>query len=256
MISNSSTKSARCIGQQLGQRGAAAPSSSARIISRTAMMRSASKNMCSVRQRPMPSAPNLRAVRGIERRFGIGADLHAADFVGPAHQRWRNRPTVRLDIGTFALHHLAGRAVDGDDIALLQGAPAPTCHALRRCARRPRPKRRACPCRAPPRPRGWSCRRAWSGCLRGMHAVNVFRARFDAHQDHLCGPSLPALGLVGGEHDLPGAAPGEAGRPVASTSRGFGIERRMQQLVERAGSMRSIASSRDQAFLAPCRPRS
>ncbi len=32
------------------------------IIWRTAPIRSGSKNMCSVRQRPMPSAPNLRAV--------------------------------------------------------------------------------------------------------------------------------------------------------------------------------------------------
>jgi hypothetical protein len=32
------------------------------IICRTAPIRAGSKNMCSVRQRPMPSAPNLRAV--------------------------------------------------------------------------------------------------------------------------------------------------------------------------------------------------
>jgi len=37
-------------------------SSSATIIWRTAVMRSASKNMCSVRHSPMPSAPNFRAV--------------------------------------------------------------------------------------------------------------------------------------------------------------------------------------------------
>ena len=33
------------------------------IISRIAPMRSASKNMCSVRDRPIPSAPKLRAAR-------------------------------------------------------------------------------------------------------------------------------------------------------------------------------------------------
>ena len=38
------------------------PRCSARIICRTAPMRAGSKNMCSVRHRPMPSAPNLRAV--------------------------------------------------------------------------------------------------------------------------------------------------------------------------------------------------
>jgi hypothetical protein len=35
--------------------------SRARIISRTAAIRSSSKNMCSVRQSPMPSAPKLSA---------------------------------------------------------------------------------------------------------------------------------------------------------------------------------------------------
>ncbi len=49
-------------GEQLGLGdGAAAWRSPARIISRTASMRSPSKNMCSVRHRPIPSAPNLRA---------------------------------------------------------------------------------------------------------------------------------------------------------------------------------------------------
>jgi hypothetical protein len=50
-------------GQELVERGAAAFRVSARIISRTAAMRSASKNMCSVRHSPMPSAPNSRAMR-------------------------------------------------------------------------------------------------------------------------------------------------------------------------------------------------
>ena len=36
---------------------------SAQIISRNAAMRSGSKNMCSVRHRPMPSAPSSRALR-------------------------------------------------------------------------------------------------------------------------------------------------------------------------------------------------
>ena len=52
---------------------AAAFSSSARIISRTARIRASSKNMCSVRQRPMPSAPNLTRHARIRRRVGIGA---------------------------------------------------------------------------------------------------------------------------------------------------------------------------------------
>jgi hypothetical protein len=63
MISNSSTKSARCIGSNFDSAARRACSSSARIISRTVRIRVSSKNMCSVRQSPMPSPPNLIAVR-------------------------------------------------------------------------------------------------------------------------------------------------------------------------------------------------
>ena len=61
MILNSSTKSWRCIGWMRASALRRPASSSDRIISRMATMRSSSKNMCSVRHNPMPSAPNLRA---------------------------------------------------------------------------------------------------------------------------------------------------------------------------------------------------
>ena len=62
MIVKSSTKSARCIGRSFDKAARRPASSSARIISRTEMIRSPSKNMCSVRHRPMPSAPKFLAV--------------------------------------------------------------------------------------------------------------------------------------------------------------------------------------------------
>ena len=68
MISNSSTKSSRCIGSSLASAARRLSSSSARIISRTVRIRVSSKNMCSVRHRPMPSAPNFSAVRA---SFGV-----------------------------------------------------------------------------------------------------------------------------------------------------------------------------------------
>ncbi len=55
------SKSARCMGRSFWSAAFRASSVSARIISRTAVMRSPSKNMCSVRQSPMPSAPKPRA---------------------------------------------------------------------------------------------------------------------------------------------------------------------------------------------------
>jgi len=54
-------KSPFCIGSSLSSACLRCASVSARIISRTAAMRSAAKNMCSVRVRPMPSAPYLTA---------------------------------------------------------------------------------------------------------------------------------------------------------------------------------------------------
>ena len=57
-------KSSRWNGRSLltAARRATVPSE-AMIISRTIEIRSAAKNMCSVRTRPMPSAPNSRARR-------------------------------------------------------------------------------------------------------------------------------------------------------------------------------------------------
>ena len=62
MMRNSSTKSCRWNGSSLSSAARRPPSSSAMIIWRTMLIRSGAKNMCSVRHRPMPSAPNLRAV--------------------------------------------------------------------------------------------------------------------------------------------------------------------------------------------------
>lgn len=70
MISNNSMKSWRWYGSSLDSAARRPASSEARIISRMAMMRCGSKNMCSVRQRPMPSAPNWRAV---EASSGVSA---------------------------------------------------------------------------------------------------------------------------------------------------------------------------------------
>ena len=76
----------RCIGSSLASARRRPASSRATIISRIAPMRSPSKNMCSVRQRPMPSAPNPRAMRASLRRVGVRANAQAAHVVGPAEQ--------------------------------------------------------------------------------------------------------------------------------------------------------------------------
>ena len=45
-----------------------------------------SKNMCSVRHSPMPSAPNAIGFCGLLRLVGVGPHLQLAVLVGPAHQ--------------------------------------------------------------------------------------------------------------------------------------------------------------------------
>ena len=62
IASNSPTKSDFWNGSILASAFFRPASSEARIISRTATMRSSPKNMCSVRHSPMPSAPNSRAL--------------------------------------------------------------------------------------------------------------------------------------------------------------------------------------------------
>ncbi len=57
------TKSCRCIGRIFASAARRPSTVSARIISRTARMRFSSKNMCSVRQSPIPSAPKTTATR-------------------------------------------------------------------------------------------------------------------------------------------------------------------------------------------------
>ena len=61
MMLNSRVKSSRCIGSRRASTAPRSAALSAKIISRITVRRSSSKNMCSVRQRPMPSASNIRA---------------------------------------------------------------------------------------------------------------------------------------------------------------------------------------------------
>ncbi len=87
-----------------------------------------------------------------------------AHLVGPAHQRAELAGQLAArPSGTLPGQHLAGRAVDGDEVALLERSCRPIVMRLRVRNRRGssrRRRRRACPCRAPPQRRARSCRRA------------------------------------------------------------------------------------------------
>ena len=177
------------------------------------------------------------AARGarVERRLGVGAHLHPAHPVGPCHQRRELAGHLRLDHRHRADQHLAGRAVDGDDVALLQGDAA-GLHRLRRVvdadragagdaglAHAARDDRRVRSHAAAGR----------QDALGGVHAVNVLGRGLDAHQQHLVAGRLKRLGLVGGEDDL---AARRAGRSRQARGEGLAldarVDRRVQQLVE------------------------
>ena len=102
------------------------------IIARTCGSRSSAMNMCSVRQRPMPSAPNSRAFDRVLGRVGVRAHAQAPHRVGPAEQRLEVLVDLRRHERDLAHDHLAGAAVDRDQVALGQLVPAePDADALR-----------------------------------------------------------------------------------------------------------------------------
>ena len=182
--------------------------------------RSSPKNMCSVRQRPMPSAPKLARLGGVGRRVGVGAHARAGAprrpsrvIVAEVLAQLRRRPAAPRPSITSPR-----AAVDRDPVALATRscrrrvnvrASASICDRLRS---RPRT---ACPCRARRPPRGRSCRRARSARpAPATHAVDVLGRRLHAHQDdrlaRRCRAPPPCRRRT---RRLPTAAPGEAVRP-------------------------------------------
>ena len=161
-------------------------------------------NMCSVRQRPMPSAPNSRA-----RAASSGVSALART---PSRRISSAQPTTGLEVLVDLRRHqrqraredLAGAAVDRDHVALGE-----------RRARRPdgarvdvdaqrlgSPPRRACPCRARRPPRARSCRRAPSARPARRARRGCRRASSPSAPGSTPSPAAAAaLGGVGVEHD-------------------------------------------------------
>ncbi len=238
MIVNSSTKSRRCIGSDLGQRRAGGrprrrPGSS-RARRRSG---SSSKNMCSVRHRPMPSAPNWRAVLASSGVSALARTFRRRDLVGPAHQGAEVAGQLRLDHLHRAGQDLAGRAVDGDDVAGLEVAgrgpgtrrpsgsmwisPAPETQG------RPMPRATTAAWLVMP-PRAVRMPRA--ACMPWMSSGEVSsRTRITASPR-----PRQALGLVGVEHDLAGGRAGRGGQARGDhVARAGRVDGRVQQLVQR-----------------------
>ena len=191
------------------------------IISRIAPMRSASKNMCSVRRQADPL--------GAEAARGAGIGRRSRHWRAPSILRIPSAQPIsvakspdssRLDRRHLAEHDLAGRAVDRDQVA---GPHQMVAHRQRaglrsRCADRRRRRRRAGPCRARRPRRGSSCRRASSGCPWRHACRGCPRGWSRSAPGSPPRRGAPRASASSAENTtLPEAAPGEAGSPRAST---------------------------------------
>ena len=169
-------------------RRAGPPRPSARIIWRTAVIRAASKNICSVRHSPMPSAPNSRAVRQSSGVSALARTFRRRTSSAQTISVPKSPDQFGLHGRHLAGHHLAGRAVDGDACRLRVTSRPPTRITLRLARRStsvPAPETQG-----RPMPRATTAAwlvmppRAVRMPLRRVHAVNVFRAGLDADEDH------------------------------------------------------------------------
>ena len=168
--------------------------------------------------------------------LGIGAHTHPAVLVGPFHQRAEIARQLGLDRGDLARHDLPVRTVDGDDIAFLELAVADREHAALARDRHLRRARHAGAAHAARHHCGVAGHPATRGedAGGGMHAVNILGAGLDAYEDHLLAAIGPQFCGVGIEHDFAACRTGRRGQASGQhIARRIGIERRMQQLVER-----------------------
>ena len=175
----------------------------------------------------------------IGRRIGIGAHLQAAEAVGPLHQGVEVVRQLGLAHGHAALDDLAGRAVDGDHVALVQKRGADRTSVSRSrsmtTAEAPTTQGRPMP-RAttaawlvmPPR----VVRMPTAACMPCTSSGEVStRARITVWP---C--ALRCTASSASNTSSPEAAPGRGGQSLGQHRLlGLGVERRMEQLVELAG---------------------
>ena len=201
----------------------------------------------------MPSAPNLIAVRASSGVSPLTRNAELADVIGPAHQGAEFARQFRLDHRHPAGQHLADRAVDGDDVAGLEGARADAHGAAAVIDADGAAAGDAGLAHAARHHGGMRGHAAAGGqnAFGGVHAVNVFRAGLDPDQNDLAAIGLQFGGFIRREHDFAGSGARrcrQAGRDDVAL--GGGIDGRMQQLIERGRiDPRHRVLLRDQAFI-------
>ena len=157
---------------------------------------------------------------GVLAGVGVGpdAELAAPHGVGPRQDGVELRRWLGGGQRMAPEHDLAGRAVERDDVALVDG------HVAGDVNERPVILIVSAPTTAGvPQPRAttaaWLTEPAASGqdALGDHHAVDVLGARLVAHEDHLLAPVDGAAASSAVKYTLPTAAPGDAARPLATT---------------------------------------
>jgi hypothetical protein len=258
MISNSSTKSWRCIGRILAR-----PRAGLLVVGQDhlAHRHDAIAFEEHVLGAAEPDALGAELARGARRRSASRhwcGPAELAELVGPFHELREVAAELGLDGRHDAEHDLAGAAVERDvspafstvprtlsvpALPSMRTSPAPATQGL------PMPRATTAAWLVMPPRRGQDARAA---CMPWMSSGLVSRrTRITFSPARACFSAASAVNTI-----LPEAAPGEAGRPGARPCAGLGIERRVQELVERgrdrcADGLRLSISPR-----APCRRRS
>ena len=179
--------------------------------------------------------PEAACGLGILRRLGVGANLHRAHLVDPFHETAEITGEFRLDGFGLAQHHLAPGAIEGNDVAGVDGLAARR-QGLRVVvdpdltgARHTGPAHAEGHHRRVARHNAPRCQDAGGR----MHTADVFRAGFDPNQDDLVALGRHGLGICGIESDLArGRAGGSRQPPRQQDPIGRGIQHRVQQLVQ------------------------
>ena len=202
------------------------------IMLRTCGRRSSCMNMCSVRQRPMPSAPNSRARRASS---GVSA------LVRTPRRRTESaqvRILLRFSLTAgrrqlhLAQHHLAGGAVHGDPVALFDhGVTHVELAGLHVDLQIVRSAGDAGSTHAP-RHHGRVRRHAsvaGDDTLGLDESVDVVRVGLPTHEDDLLAPGATLFRVVGGEDHLAHGRP-RRGVQTGGQQRvgGLGVQRGVQ----------------------------
>ena len=246
MMLNNCTKSARCIGNRRDRAAARSCGVPAKIISRITTRRSSSKNMCSVRHKPMPCASNCRAVMA---SAGVSALARTPMSRTPsAHDRSLRKASSRAAASRTALPASTSPVVPSIVIwsPSTSTRPSATVIFLSFASNR-RPD--APTTQGTPKPRAITA--AW--LVMPPRSVSTPAAEFmprissgsvsRRHRIHASPRAAWACAAAEENTIRPVAAPGEAAIPLASTSRGArGSTWGCNSSVRLRGSTRKMAS--------------